>query len=89
MLPRIFVVGLALALAPSLAHAHRGSAKFVTVESTDEGVELTVGLDGKPVLATVDTEAVGDRASKPGRVGVRADNTTFRLDDVVVRELEP
>ncbi len=77
-----------LASGPGAIAPGRWTDVVVTIRTTAEGTEITVGLDGKPVLATVDAEAVGDRASKPGRIGVGADNTTFRIDDVVVRALD-
>lgn len=77
-----------LATGPGAVAPGRWTDVVVTIRNGADGIEITVGLDGKPVLETVDREAVGDRASKPGRVGIRADNTTFRLDDVVVKELD-
>lgn len=60
----------------------------VTIRQVDAGVELTASLDGTVVLAVTDAEAVKERSPLAGRIGIRADNTTFHIDDLVVEPLE-
>lgn len=60
----------------------------VTIRQVATGVEFTASLDGTARLAVIDTEAVGGRSSRPGRIGLRADNATFHIDDLVVEPLE-
>lgn len=78
-----------LASGPGAMASGRWTDVRATIRRTEAGVEITVGLDGQTVLETLDTESVGDRMSQPGRVGVRADNTTFQIDDVIVQRLDP
>ena len=75
-----------LATGPGAVRPGRWTDVRVTIRQTDAGVQITVGLDGRLVLETLDAEAVGDRRSEPGRVGIRADNTTFHIDDVVIQD---
>lgn len=80
-----------LASGPGAVPVGRWADVRVTIRQVDLGVHIGVELDGRLVLDTTDTDTVGVRRSRPGRVGVRADNTVFHLDDLVVAriDLEP
>ena len=72
---------------PGAVPAEQWTDVRVTVQRDEDGLDIAVELDGEKVLETRDTDAVGERASHPGRIGVRADNTTFHIDHFRVERL--
>jgi hypothetical protein len=65
---------------------HRVEARIRTLERPP-GVAIAVAVDGRAVLEALDDGATGPPIDAPGRVGIRADNTEFHVDNLVVAPL--
>lgn len=81
-------VTLASAYAPYPLHVWRHVV--VTVADVGTGVRLTLTVDGRLLLDTVDHGSPAQPPlTHPGRVGLRGDNTGFHFRDLVVTPLQP
>jgi hypothetical protein len=55
------------------------------VRNVDQGVRLTLSLDGHATLDTIDRGADSPPITGAGRIGIRGDNAEFDVDDLTVR----
>jgi hypothetical protein len=73
------------------APAPAGTVRAVSAEvrnRPDGSVQLSIlGSGGTVLLTAVDRGTGGAPIAAPGRIGIRADNTEFSVDDLVVRSV--
>ncbi|MDP9293721.1 MAG: hypothetical protein M3O90_04715, partial [Actinomycetota bacterium] len=78
---------IAEARGPRLLDGRRHAIRATVTNRPGGKVAVTLDVDGRQVLAGVDGGADGPALVRPGRVGLRADNTEFDIDDVRVEPI--
>ncbi len=56
-------------------------------DETDGAVRIELSIDGHRVVSALDTGIGGPPIHGPGKIGLRGDNTDFRIDNLIVRAL--